>query len=91
MSAPGAIAKANRSGVTVKEMIERYLLEYKKLRPLGKTTCATLKVIGETWLGKLEDKGITSQKLVEYADGCIKNDGTQAQIHPPAGQTVRLH
>ena len=79
MAVPGAIAKANRSGVTVKEMIDRYLLEYEKLRPLGKTKRATLKAIGETWLGKLEDKEITSQKLVEYANGRMKDDGIQAQ------------
>ncbi|WP_369781837.1 tyrosine-type recombinase/integrase [Pseudomonas sp. WC2401] len=79
MSVPGAIEKANRSGVTVKEMIERYLLEYEKLRPLGKTKRATLKAISETWLGKLEDREITSQKLVEYADGRMMNDGIQAQ------------
>ncbi|TWR85071.1 site-specific integrase [Pseudomonas saxonica] len=79
MSVPGAIEKANRSGVTVKEMIDRYLLEYEKLRPLGKTKRATLKAIGETWLGKLEDREITSQKLVEYADGRMVNDGIQAQ------------
>ncbi|WP_300727249.1 site-specific integrase [Pseudomonas sp.] len=79
MAAPGAITKANRSGVTVKEMIDRYLLEYEKLRPLGKTKRATLKAIGETWLGKLEDKEITSQKLVEYANGRMKDDGIQAQ------------
>lgn len=79
MSVPGAIEKANRSGVTVKEMIDRYLLEYEKLRPLGKTKRATLKAIGETWLGKLEDREITSQKLVEYADRRMTNDGIQAQ------------
>ena len=79
MSAPGAIEKANRSGVTVKEMIERYLVEYEKLRPLGKTKRATLRAISETWLGKLEDREITSQKLVEYADGRMMNDGIQAQ------------
>ncbi len=79
MSVPGAIDKANRSGVTVKEMIDRYLLEYEKLRPLGKTKRATLKAIGETWLGKLEDREITSQKLVEYADRRMTDDGIQAQ------------
>lgn len=79
MSVPGAIEKANRSGVTVKEMIDRYLLEYEKLRPLGKTKRATLKAIGETWLGKLEDRDITSQKLVEYADRRMTDDGIQAQ------------
>ncbi|MBV7490619.1 Tyrosine recombinase XerC [compost metagenome] len=79
MAEPGAIAKANRKGVTVKEMIERYLGEYEKLRPLGKTKRATLKAISETWLGKLEDKDITSQKLVEYANDRMQSDGIQPQ------------
>ena len=39
---PGAIEKANRSGVTVKHMVEKYLDQYEKLRPLGKTKRATL-------------------------------------------------
>ena len=79
MAEPGAIAKANRHGVTVKEMIDRYLEEYEKIRPLGKTKRATLKAIGETWLGKLEDKDITSQTLVEYANGRMQKDGIQPQ------------
>jgi integrase len=79
MAEPGAIAKANRQGVTVKEMIDRYLEEYEKIRPLGKTKRATLKAIGETWLGKLEDKDITSQRLVEYANGRMQKDGIQPQ------------
>lgn len=48
LAEPGAIERANRKGVTVKEIIERYLDEYEKIRPLGKTKRATLKVIGET-------------------------------------------
>ena len=79
LAVPGVIEKANRSSVTVKKMIERYLLEYEKLRPLGKTKRATFKAIGETCLGQLEDKQISSQKLVEYADGRMSNDGIQAQ------------
>jgi integrase len=79
MAAPGAIAKSKREGVTVKEMIDRYLLEYEKLRPLGKTKRATLKAISETWLGKLMDKEITSQKIVEYANDRMQKDGIQAQ------------
>jgi integrase len=79
MAEPGAIAKANRKGVTVKEMIGRYLEDYEKLRPLGKTKRATLKAIGETWLGQLEDKDITSQKLVAYAHDRMLSDGIQPQ------------
>ena len=64
---PGAIECANRTGATIKEMIDRYLLEYEKLRPLGKTRRATLKAIGETWLGKLQDREVTTNNLTPYA------------------------
>lgn len=76
---PGAIEKANRKGVTVKQMIDQYLVEYEKLRPLGKTKRATLKAIGETWLGEVADKDLTSQKLVDYAMDRIEKDGIQPQ------------
>lgn len=76
---PGAIEKASRAGVTVKEMIERYLDQYEKLRPLGKTKRATLNAIKETWLGDVIDTDLTSQKLVEYAMGRMEKDGIQAQ------------
>jgi integrase len=79
LAEPGAIAKANRTGVTVREMIERYLDEYEKIRPLGKTKRATLKAIAATWLGDLEDSQITSQQLVEYGTRRIHDDGIQAQ------------
>jgi len=79
LAEPGAIGKANRKGNTVKGMIERYLDEYEKLRPLGKTKRATLLAIGESWLGKLEDKDVTSQKLVEYGLDRMESDGIQPQ------------
>ncbi|SFQ22623.1 site-specific integrase [Pseudomonas borbori] len=79
LAEPGAIAKANREGVTVKEMIERYLDEYEKIRPLGKTKRATLRAISQTWLGELEDSQITSQELVEYGNRRMQEDGIQAQ------------
>ncbi|MFP3526666.1 hypothetical protein SB912_29690, partial [Pantoea sp. SIMBA_072] len=72
---PGAIEKAKRKGVTVKQMIDQYLAEYEKLRPLGKTKRATLKAIGESWLGEVEDQQLTSQKLVDYAMDRIEKDG----------------
>ena len=79
LAEPGAIAKANRKGVTVKKMIERYLDEYEKIRPLGKTKRATLMAISQTWLGDLEDSQITSQQLVEYGNYRMQEDGIQAQ------------
>jgi integrase len=79
LNVPGAIEKESREGVTVKAMIDRYLDQYEKLRPLGKTKRATLNAIKATWLGDLTDTEVTSQKLVEYAMGRMEKDGIQAQ------------
>lgn len=76
---PGAIERANRSGVSVKEMIDQYLKQYEKLRPLGKTKRATLNAIKESWLGDVTDAELTSQKLVEYAVWRMETFGIQAQ------------
>jgi hypothetical protein len=67
LAEPGAIERANRKGVTIRKMIEQYLDEYEKIRPLGKTKNATLNAIKDTWLGDLEDSALTSQQLVEFA------------------------
>ena len=64
---PGAIERANREGATVKEMIERYVLEMEKARALGKTKLATLKAISESYLGQTNDQDLNCQILVEYA------------------------
>ena len=64
---PVAIERANRVGATVKEMIERYLLEMAKARPLGKTKLGTLKTISESYLGEVNDQDLSCQILVEYA------------------------
>ncbi|MBD1554250.1 site-specific integrase [Pseudomonas typographi] len=79
LAAPGALEKASRKGVTIKSMIERYLAEYEKIRPLGKTKRATLTAIGKTSLGALEDSQLTSQHIVEYANERMQKDGVQAQ------------
>ena len=72
---PGAIERANRQGATVKEMIDRYLVEMEKARPLGQTKRATLKAISESYLGKLMDQSINSQQLVEYALWRLSKEG----------------
>ena len=48
-------------------MIETYLREHAKARPIGKTMKATLEAIAKSYLGECEDRGITSQVLVDYA------------------------
>lgn len=64
---PGAIERANRIGATVKEMIDRYMVEMEKARGLGKTKLATLKAISESYLGAVSDQDLSCQILVEYA------------------------
>ena len=64
---PGAIERANRTGATVKEMIDRYMVEMEKARGLGKTKLATLKAISQSYLGEVNDQDLSCQILVEYA------------------------
>lgn len=79
LAQPGAIARANRKEVTIKRMIEQYLDEYEKIRPLGKTKNATLNAIKDTWLGELEDAALSSQKLVEFAQWRMSKEGGGVQ------------
>ncbi|MFJ3375498.1 site-specific integrase [Pseudomonas sp. NPDC086112] len=79
LAEPGGIERANRKGVTVKKMIEQYLEEYEKIRPLGKTKNATLNAIKDTWLGELDDSALTSQKLVEFAQWRMSKEGGGVQ------------
>ncbi|UVM74360.1 site-specific integrase [Pseudomonas alvandae] len=79
LAAPGAIERANRKGVTIKKIIDQYLDEYEKIRPLGKTKRATLTAIKETWLGEVDDSVLNSQKLVEYAQWRMSKEGGGVQ------------
>ncbi|WP_411386955.1 site-specific integrase [Pseudomonas sp. MPB03] len=79
LAAPGAIERANRKGVTIKKMIDQYLDEYEKVRPLGKTKRATLTAIKETWLGEVDDSALNSQKLVEFAQWRMSKEGGGVQ------------
>ena len=72
---PGAIERANREGATVKEMIERYVLDMEKARALGKTKLATLKAISESYLGQINDQDLNCQILVEYAVWRMGSEG----------------
>lgn len=67
MAVPGAIERASRKGHTVKEMIERYLVEAEKALPLGETKRRTLNAIKNSYLGEKVDSDLTQQVLVDYA------------------------
>ncbi|AVB14266.1 MULTISPECIES: tyrosine-type recombinase/integrase [Pseudomonas syringae group] len=79
LAVPGAIERISRQSFSIKQMIDRYLDEYEKIRPLGKTKRATLKAIGESWLGEVSDSALTSQKLVEYAQWRMSGEGGSVQ------------
>jgi integrase len=87
---PGAIERANRPGATIKEMIDRYLAEMTKARPLGKTKLGTLKAISECYLGKLNDRDISSQHLVEYALWRMGKEGGGVQPQTAGNDLAHL-
>lgn len=90
LAEPGAIERANRKAATVKEMIDRYLSEMEKVRPLGKTKLATLKAISESYLGKLDDQDINSQVLVEYALWRMGKEGGTVQPQTAGNDLAHL-
>lgn len=90
LAEPGAIERANRKAATVKEMIDRYLSEMEKVRPLGKTKLATLKAISESYLGKLNDQDINSQVLVEYALWRMGKEGGTVQPQTAGNDLAHL-
>lgn len=79
LAQPGALDRASREAVPLKKIIERYLEEYERIRPLGKTKRATLSAISESWLGGVLDCELTSQKLVEYAQWRLSKEGGGVQ------------
>lgn len=87
---PGAIERANRKGATVKEMIDRYLVEMEKARPLGKTKRGTLKAISESYLGSVIDQDINSQQLVEYALWRMGKEGGSIQPQTAGNDLAHL-
>lgn len=72
-----------QEGEALKSLIERYLKEVEKIRPIGRTKQATLTWISKSWLGEVQDRDITSQLLVKYAQWRMSDEGGGVQ-----GQTV---
>jgi integrase len=79
LAQPGGVERANRKGSTIKEMIDRYLVEMEKVRPLGRTKRATLTAIKGTELGSVADQDITCQRLVDYAIWRMSEEGGKVQ------------
>lgn len=90
LSEPGAIERAKRSGTTIAFMIERYLEEYAKARPIGKTKKATLEAIAKTYLGECEDRSVTAQMLVDYALWRMSGEGGGVQPQTAGNDLAHL-
>lgn len=67
LAEPGAIERASRVGHTISQMIDRYLVEAEKARPLGESKRRTLIAIKNSYLGETVDSDITQQVIVDYA------------------------
>lgn len=76
-----------RKGHTVKEMIERYLIEAEKARPLGETKRLTLNAIKESYLGEKIDSDISQQVMVDYALWRMGPEGATSSGHSALGRS----
>ncbi|MDO7900650.1 tyrosine-type recombinase/integrase [Pseudomonas sp. K1(2024)] len=90
LSEPGAIERANRVGHPIKAMIDRYLIEAEKARPLGVTKRQTLKAIQKTYLAEIVDSNITQQVLVDYALWRMSPDGGGVQPQTAGNDLAHL-
>ncbi|TLX65106.1 site-specific integrase [Stutzerimonas nosocomialis] len=90
LAEPRALERANRKASTLRDIIDQYLEEYERIRPLGKTKRATLKAIGSTWLGDLADTEVTSQRLVEFAQWRMRPEGGAVQAQTAGNDLAHL-
>lgn len=90
LAEPGAIERESRTGVTLREIVERYLDEHDKTRPFGKTKEATLRRIAASHLGELKDDEITSQALVDFAQWRMSEEGGSAQAQTAGNDLSHL-
>ncbi|WNC11956.1 site-specific integrase [Pseudomonas coleopterorum] len=87
---PGAIARLSRTSVSVQDMIDRYLVEVEKARPLGKTKRGTLTAIGNSYFGGLSDTDINTQALVDYALWRMSVEGGDVQPQTAGNDLAHL-
>ncbi len=83
LAVPGAIERSNRAGVSVRDMIARYFLEYDAGKRMGRSKRHSLNALARSWLGDVLDSEINSQTIIEYANWRRSPDGGGVQ-----GQTV---
>lgn len=90
LAEPGALERASRKATVLRDIIDQYLEEYERIRPLGKTKRATLKAIGSTWLGDTPDNELNSQRLVEFAQWRMSKEGGAVQAQTAGNDLAHL-
>ena len=68
LAVPGAIERSQRVGVSVRDMITRYFLEYDADRRMGRSKRFSLNALASSWLGDVLDSELTSQVVIEYGN-----------------------
>ncbi len=79
LAVPGAIERAGRVGVTLGDMITRYLDEHRQDMDIGRTKRVTLEAVARTPFGQLLEQEITAQVIVDYARWRMSPEGGQVK------------
>ncbi|CAG8865531.1 hypothetical protein PS627_01448 [Pseudomonas fluorescens] len=90
LAEPGVIERATRVGHTIKQMIDRYLVEAEKARPLGETKRRTLNAIKNSYLGEKIDSDISQQVLVDYALWRMSSEGGEVKPQTAGNDLAHL-
>jgi hypothetical protein len=76
LSEPGAIERAKKGGVLLKDVIYKYLSEDGLAKPRGRTKEYTLRAVMASYLGDMVPAQMTSQVLVDYRrNTCLHGRG----------------
>lgn len=79
LAKPGAIESLKQADPPLSEVIDRYLVEYEAIRPLGKTKRQCLNAIARGDLGEKTVSAIGSTELVEFAKRRIIDEKIKPQ------------
>src|SRR5690554_891321 len=66
LAAPGELERASMKGTALRDIIARYISQHDSIEKLARTRRFSLEATANTWLGEVEDRDITSQRLVEF-------------------------
>lgn len=90
LSEPGAIERAKKGGVLLRDVIDKYLAEVGQAQPLGRTKEYTLRAIAASHLGDMAPAQMTSQVLVDYALWRMSSEGGGVQPQTAGNDLAHL-